>query len=248
MIKPILSALGASLGMLTSTSFADNFTITTDDYAPYTIVTGQTVGGACVEIVETALKLQGHTVNFIVVPWARATAMAASGEVTGTMPWFKTPERDAQFAFSAPVIDAKNVIFFKKGGKFDRKLSWHRYEDLKPYRMGGVIGYWYESGFKKAGVTAELVRKDDQNIQKLDTGRIDGFITDELVGKRIIATRFPGREAEFDSVEKPESIQPLFVMGKKGAPQTERLIEQLNAGLKTLHASGQYARIVAKYK
>ncbi len=248
MIKPIRPVVGILLAVLMHSSFADNFTITTDDYDPYTIVSGQTVGGACAELIETALKLEGHTVSFIPVPWARATAMAASGEVAGTMPWFKTPEREAQYAFSAPVIEAKNVIFFKKGGKFDRKLNWRRYEDLRPYRMGGVIGYWYESGFKKAGVSAELVRKDDQNIQKLDTGRIDGFITDELVGKRIIATRFPGREKEFDIVEKPESIQPLFVMGKKGAPQTEKLIEHLNAGLRKLHASGQYARIVAKYK
>ena len=66
--------------------------------------------------------------------------------------------------------------------------------------------------------------------------------------KSIISTLFPGREAEFDTVEKPESVQPLFVMGNKGGEQAERLIESLNAGLKKLHASGQYARIVAKYK
>lgn len=241
-------AIGVILSSFLNCAFADNFTITTDDYAPYTIVSGQKVSGACAELVETALKLEGHTVTFIAVPWARATAMAASGDVAGTMPWFKISEREARFSFSAPIIEAKNVIFFKKGGKFRKDLKWNSYEDLKPYQMGGVIGYWYETGFKKAGVSAELVRKDDQNIQKLETGRIDGFITDELVGKKIISTLYPGREAEFDTVEKPESIQPLFVMGKKGGTQTEQLLTHLNAGLKKMHASGQYAKIVAKYK
>ncbi len=248
MIKPVFLVTGVILSSLLNCAFADNFTITTDDFAPYTVVSEQKVGGACAELVETALKLEGHTVTIIAVPWARATAMAASGDVAGTMPWFKTSEREARFSFSAPIIDAKNVIFFKKGGKFRKDLKWNGYEDLKPYQMGGVIGYWYEAGFKKAGVSAELVRKDDQNIQKLETGRIDGFITDELVGKKIISALYPGREAEFDTVEKPESIQPLFVMGKKGGVQTEKLIEHLNAGLKKLHASGQYAKIVAKYK
>ena len=99
------------------------------------------------------------------------------------MPWFKTFEREVRFSFSAPVIEAKNVIFFKKGGKLRKDLKWSSYEDLKPYRMGGVVGYWYEAGFHKAGLSAEFVRKDDQNIRKLDSGRIDGFITDEVVGK-----------------------------------------------------------------
>ena len=115
-MKPVLALIGAGLALVASNALADNFTITTDDYVPYTIVDGKNVSGVVTDIVAAALKAEGHTVSFVAAPWARAMSMAESGEATGTMPWFKTPEREEKFLYSEAVIDAKNVIFFRMGG------------------------------------------------------------------------------------------------------------------------------------
>ncbi len=246
-VKSVLAMMGAGVALMANCVLADHFTITTDDYAPYAIVDGRNVSGIITEIVAAALKGEGHTVTFVAAPWARAMSMAESGEATGTMPWFKTPEREEKFLYSEAVIDARNVIFFRKGGKLTKGLAWEGYADLSPYRMGGVIGYWYVEGFNMAGIKAQLVKHDEQNVKKLEAGRIDAFITDERVGRALIQRIFPGKEAEFDTVDKPDSASALHVITRKGNADGAKMVAALNAGLLKLRASGELAQIVAKY-
>lgn len=245
-VKSLSTALFAAL--LAAGAHAETFKITTDNYAPYTVTGNGKVTGIFIEILDASLKQSGGTAQYEVVPWARATAMAEAGEVTATVPWFKTPEREAIYVFSDPVINASNKIFIKKGGKVPADLNWKTYADFKPYKFGGTTGYYYEEGFKKAGVPLEMVTKDDQNVQKLAAGRIDAFITDELVGWALIKKLFPGKEGDFATVEKAEGVSPLYVIAGRKAPGSEKFIQSVNDGLKKIKASGEYDKIVAKYK
>ena len=122
-----------------------------------------------------------------------------------------------------------------------------RYGDLAAYRMGGVIGYWYVEGFKRAGIKLQFVKRDEQNAKKLDAERIDVFITDELVGRTLVKKVFPGKEGEFDTVEKPDSAAALYVIVRKGNAAGETMVASLNAGLLKLKESGELDQIVAKY-
>ena len=228
--------------------YAENFKVSTDNYAPYIIVDGGKVSGVFAELLEASLKQGGDTVKYEAVPWKRATTMAESGDVAATVPWFKTAEREAIYLYSDPVIDATNKIFIKKGGKVPANLDWKSYADFKPYKFGGVTGYWYEEGFKKAGVPLDMVSSDEKNVQKLASGRIDAFITDELVGMALIKKLLPGKEGDFEMVEKPDGAASLHVMAAKKLPGSAKLIESINDGLKKIKASGEYDAIVAKYK
>lgn len=244
MISMALCALLTSAGV-----YAEAIKVVTDNYPPYTITAdGKVSGGVYVDLLNAILKDSGVSAEYLAVPWKRATLMAESGEAEATMPWFKTPEREAVFQFSDPIVIATNRIFIKKGGALPANLDWKTYADFKPYRFGGTTGYWYEEGFKAAGVPLESVAKDDQNIQKLEAGRIDAFITDELVGTALIKKLFPGREGEFATADKPDSVAPSFIMVGKKLPGSAKLIETINDGLKKIKASGEYDRIVARYK
>ena len=238
-----LCSLFASLGVN-----AETFKVSTENYAPYTITGGGKVSGVFAELLDASLKQSGHVVQYEVVPWARATAMADSGDVTATVPWFKTVEREAIYVFSDPIVNATNKVFIKKGGKVPVGLDPADYANFKPYKVGGTIGYWYEAAFKKAGVPLDMVPKDDQNVQKLQVGRIDAFITDELVGWALIKQLFPGKEGEFATVDKPEGVSPLHVIANKKFAGSAKFIEAVNEGLKKIKASGEYDKIVAKYK
>jgi ABC-type amino acid transport substrate-binding protein len=122
-----------------------------------------------------------------------------------------------------------------------------RYGDLAAYRMGGVIGYWYVEGFKRAGIKLQFVKRDEQNVKKLDAERIDAFITDELVGRILVKKVFPGKEGEFNTVEKPDGAAALYVIVRKGNAAGEAMVASLNAGLLKLKESGELKQIVAKY-
>lgn len=227
---------------------AQTYKVATDNYPPYTITEGGKVSGIFAEVLDASLKKSGASVQYEVIPWARATAMTEAGEVMANVPLFKTPEREVIFAYSDPVVDATNKIFIRKGGKIPVDLNWKTYADFKPYKFGGTAGYWYEEGFKKAGVPLELVTKDEQNVQKLAAGRIDAFIADELAGWTLIKKILPGKEGEFTTVNKPESVSPLHVISGKKTANSAKFIEAVNDGLKKLKASGEYDKIVAKYK
>ena len=86
------------------------------------------------------------------------------------------------------------------------------------------------------------------NVKKLQAGRIDAFITDELVGKYLIKIGYPGQEGDFDTVARPDSNAALHVMVAKKSPGSANLIQSINEGLKKIKASGEYDKIVAKYK
>ena len=100
---------------------------------------------------------------------------------------------------------------------------------------------------KKAGIKPQLVKRDEQNVKKLDAERIDAFITDELVGRALIKKIFPGKEDQFDTVEKPDSAAALYVIVRKGNAAGETMVASLNAGLLKLKESGELDQIVAKY-
>ena len=57
-MKSVLATIGAALALLANGVRADNFTITTDDYVPYTIVDGKNVSGVVTDIVAAALKAE----------------------------------------------------------------------------------------------------------------------------------------------------------------------------------------------
>ena len=246
-MKKIL--VGLSVLLMSAGAYAESIKVSTSSYAPYVIVAdGKVTSGVYVELLNAILKQSGTTVEYMAAPWKRATTMAEEGSANATMPWFKTNEREAIYLFSEPIIEASNKVFIKKGGKVPSNLDWKSYADFKPYKMGGTIGFWYEEGFKKAGVPLELVASDDLNVKKLQAGRIDAFITDELVGKYLIKIGYPGQEGDFDTVVRPDSIAALHVMVAKKSPGSANLIQSINEGLKKIKASGEYDKIVAKYK
>lgn len=93
----------------------------------------------------------------------------------------------------------------------------------------------------------ESVAKDDQNVRKLAAGRIDVFITDELAGWQLITKIFPGDEAKFAVLDKPESVAPLHLLVSKRSVPGAQFLEDFNDGLQKIRASGEYAKIVARY-
>ena len=80
-----------------------------------------------------------------------------------------------------------------------------------------------------------------------DAERIDAFITDELVGRALIKKIFPGKEGEFETVDKPDSAAALYVIVRKGNAAGETMVASLNAGLLKLKEAGELEQIVAKY-
>lgn len=227
---------------------ADTIRITTNEYEPYVIIdkNGEH-SGVIIDIVREAFQKEGVTVKFENYPFARATLMVQNGEVEATIPKFKTEKRLKEFLFSDGIIQSRALFFYMKNQKIPENLKWDKIEDLKAYRIGATLGYWYIERFEKAGIKLDTASSNENNIQKLYLGRIDLFVIDEVTGWTIIKRIYPGEEDKFGVLSKEESSENLFIMFSKTNPNSKRYIQKFNSGLEKIKKSGEYRRIIESY-
>jgi polar amino acid transport system substrate-binding protein len=230
---------------------ADNEVIlTTGDWPPYVFETGPDKGPMA-DIVIAAFKEAGVTAKVVFYPWKRAEDEVHQGNAFAAFPYALTPERQKEFDFSDPLYTVKAKFFFNKKYHPDG-MPFENLADLKNYKIGGLLGSWYEAAFKEAGLQVEYVSSTDQNVEKLARGRIDLMIEEENSVWTLIRQLYPNEADQFVSLEKP-LVQPgvvndLSLMISRSYPNSAELLTKFNAGLAAIRANGVYDQILEKYK
>lgn len=223
---------------------SDTIKIAADDYEPYIKINEREVSGILIEIVTKSFEKSKIDVNYKKYPWKRAYELTKITEIDASIPWFRTQSREEDFIFSDEIIFNQNKFFVFKGRNIKEDFEWKNLEDFKKYKVGGVIGFWYEESFEKAGLKAEMVGNDFQNFQKLKNNRIDTLIVDERVGWFLITQNYPENINDFFTITKPESEDTLHLIVSKKHPKGKEIIEKFNEGLKKLKKSGEYDKII----
>ena len=197
----------------------------------------------CEEIVQEALKLEGVDAVNEYYPWKRSYEMTKDAKLDATYPWGLTDERKELFIYSDPMLREKSVFFHLKSTNFD----WNSYEDLKKYKVGVTNGYKDEEIYKKHGIKAEVVPKEDLNFKKMLAGRIDVYAGSFFVGYGMINKLFPDKANLFTNHKKPQRVDDYYMLVSKKNPKAKEIISKFNAGLTKLKESGRYDQILAKY-
>lgn len=227
--------------------FSETVKISTNAYEPYISIKNDENQGIMVEIVEEAFKAVGAKAEFKNYPFARATMLVEGKEESATMPKFKTEEREKKFIFSDPVIMSTAKFFYVKRRKIPDNFKWSSLSDFKMFRIGGTLGYWYLEEFKKVGINVDVTATNEQNIEKLYIGRIDVFLIDEITGWELIKKYDITKMKEFDTIDKPEKKEPLYLMFSRDDKKNLETMEKFNKGLKIIKANGIYDKILKKY-
>ncbi|NYZ68693.1 transporter substrate-binding domain-containing protein [Endozoicomonas sp. SM1973] len=220
--------------------------VVTSAYEPYVIEDNQIASGIFPDIVNTVFSLQDIKVRFQFHSWTRGEDLVKKGMVFATFPYIINTQRTELFEFSDPVIYFFPKFFYLKQN-FPEGFSWHNLKDFKPYIIGGVFGYWYESAFREQKIEVHYVTTDTQNIYKLMYGRIDFTLIDELVGWKLIESIYPQQRRVFAVAKKPESSSTFHLMISRSYPHANKLTEQFNKGLKRIKTNGTYQRIFRRY-
>jgi polar amino acid transport system substrate-binding protein len=243
-------ALALSIALLLSggSAFAqtrDTVRLTTGKWQPYTSKSAPHYGFAS-HIVSEAFALVGVEVEYGFFPWKRAMKLAREGKWDGSIVWFDTEERRADFLYTHPIVTATNSFFHLKSFQFD----WEDFEDLKNLRVGGTSEYSYGRAFDEAEA-AGLFRtyraiSDEVGLTNLLKGRIDVFPGELLVTYEQIRDTFSNQDAAlFTHHPKHISQPPLHLILSKRVPGNERMRDLFNKGLKRLKESGKYDQIIA---
>ena len=200
------------------------------------------------EVLQEVAKEMGVTFIISVVPWIRCEYQVEQLQAWGAFPYARTTAREEKYSFSDKLYSIQVKFFYCSPDGKNKDIPYADLQDLKPYRIGGVKGYFYIEDLKKAGLQLELVANEEQNPKKLAAGRVDFIIMNETVGWHLIKKCFPPEEVKnFGTLEKPYTVSNSCLMTSKSYPKTQELLTRFNAALNKVKETGVYQRIIEKH-
>ncbi len=247
-MKPIMILIMFSfivLGNVSTYAEEIELPLATGEWPPYTSkkIEGY---GFCTEIITAIVHEMGMKPKYYFYPWKRAEYAIREGRVFGAFPYAVTEERKKEFNYSNLIMENHMVFFYNKK-YLKQKPVWLTLKDLKPYRIGGGIGYSYVSKLTKAGLKVQYVTLGEQNVEKLYLNRIDLTVFDLIVGWNLIRQLYPHEVEVFGTLDKPFETGNSHLMISKKYPNSEQLHIRFNRALKRIKEKRIYHSIFEKH-
>jgi polar amino acid transport system substrate-binding protein len=212
-------------------------TLYTEDLPPYNMIENGQVTGISSEIITTALSRQqiGFTVRL--VAWPRAYHEALTDPNSCVYSTVRSADREALFQWIGPIgRDSLSVFVLPDSPIEARTLA-----DLKGYRTVSTPGDYAEPRLRESGVKiVPAPLQSDRQLTMLSAGRID-FWTANRSRAQIDAKRAGIRLRELFSYD---DFELYLACNRAVAPE---LISRADTAIKQLWASGEAARITAKF-
>ncbi|MCP4111484.1 MAG: amino acid ABC transporter substrate-binding protein [Desulfobacteraceae bacterium] len=219
--------------------------LATGEYTPYASAHMKDYG-LVAEIITETFKEMGLEHEYFFYPWKRCELLVKHGKIWATFPYGYTEERTKKIFFSdVLLVTSTKFFYYKKHQK--NKISWNTIEDLKPYKIGGVLGYYYEKEFKRSGINVDYAPSEKLTLKKLVYGRVYLFPADVAVAWNLIKKHFPREIDNFGMLEKPHETSGNYLMVSKTYPNTQELLQKFNAALKKIKDRGVVKQILQKY-
>lgn len=195
------------------------------------------------DILRESFHAQGYTIELVITHWARAMASVREGNVDLLYPTGMNSERLAYFSYSeSPINDAAFRIYVNQ----DTDIEWQGLASLEGKTIGMVRGYNFgDEWAEQEGVSTYPLNSIEQGFRMLQRGRLDGFAGYETNWDYVLKEM--GLQGQFDKLPEFGSSKE-YVVGLKDNPDTERLLRDFDAGLQAIRESGEYQRIVERWR
>ncbi|HBX54137.1 MAG TPA: ABC transporter substrate-binding protein, partial [Pseudomonas sp.] len=128
--------------------------------------------GLATRVLSVTLTQLGHSVRFELYPWARAQRMVELGQADILIGPYKSPAREARFAFAAQAFYRDRIVFYRRS---DSLLHWSGdYRQLRGRRVGVVRAWAYGTRFDDARAGLDLVTVEgvENGLKMLSMGRL----------------------------------------------------------------------------
>lgn len=214
--------------------------ISVGDWPPY-LSSKLKHNGVIAHLISDLMADEGYRVIFRFLPWPRAYADAAAGKYQASAIWMHKAERDAEFLFSAALLNEQFVFFHLKSMPFD----WQHFTDLKGMKLGGGLEYSYGTEFDAylatGDVQMERVSNDVQNFGKLLKERVVLYPQEINVGYASLRNHFSLAEtAKITHNPKPLLNNLSYLMLPKKLPGSQALLKRFNRRLQSYRDNGRY--------
>jgi len=232
---------------------------TLDDYSPYcfptenrksnvndTIPPGSDsclLQGYSWDVLRASLHEMGYTIELKVYPWARAMNSVKDGSVDLLFPTGKNSEREKIFVYSTEPVNKVNFLVYTKK---DFDLKWDGISSLDNLPVGVMRGWNYGEKFEaNTAIKKQPINKISQGFKMLESNRIKGFAGYEIVFdyslKQMNQSQSFTKLPSFDSTAE-------YVVGLKTNEKIMEFIKDFDMGKQRIIQSGEFDKIVQKWK
>ncbi len=241
----IISVLFIAVLGLSQTSWC-KVKIATGEYAPFTTESLEDKGFFSA-IVTAAFKEMGEEVEFTFFPWKRCEIVLKKGEFFAAIPYAKSEDREKVFDFSDIAHVTEELLYYYEPKNDLSSFNYTKYSDLKPYKIAGMLGYYYVDPMKKAGLKVDSTPNEILAFKKLIGGRVDIVPIDQIAGMALIKENFSKESHNIKTIKNPFSTSYSFLMISRKYPDAKALTEKFNKGLKIIKENGIYNEILKRH-
>ena len=246
--KSSFAALAFCLAV-SAPSGAATITIVADVWCPYNCTPGDAQPGYMIEIAQKVLGEAGHTVEYRNLPWSRAIEETRRGKFDAIVG--AAPDDAPDFVYPQNALGSSTTVFAVRPGDPWRYTG---IASLNGISVGVIQDYSYSEEFDayvqanlKDSAKIQAASGEDAlnvNLKKLDAKRINALVEDQAVLEYELKTS--GRE---NSVQIAGDLgeTPLFIAFSPAKPESKEYAKLLSDGVAKLRASGELAKILAKY-
>jgi polar amino acid transport system substrate-binding protein len=201
--------------------------------------------GLTTALVKAAFRAGGHNAGIQFVPWSRALKEVEEGKADVVMGAYYNEERTTKYYYS-DIIYELNVGLIARPGI--GKTQYASLRELSEYSIGVSRGFANSEEFDAAQyLNKDVASTPLLNIRKLFRGRIDMAVMNYDL------FRYEARKeghclSSVTFVDPPLSTQGLYVMASRNIADGDQLMQDFNNGLSAIRASGEFDRIVSRFR
>lgn len=196
-------------------------------------------GGVAALLLDEIYRRAGLRMQVLVVPGARATMMALSGEVDGEL--IRIPTYGQHYARLLRVDPAYYRVSVRAYSLPARNALVHSREDLQHYSVGAIRGMLYGMDLTERHPALTLTQNSLQMFRMLQAGRLD-----VVLSSSIAARTSAGRLGLRDLVESPELVR--LELHHYLHLRHQELAPRLGDVIRRMKASGELERLTLQYE
>lgn len=208
-------------------------------YPPFNFITEDgDVEGFDVDVAAEIASRLDRTLEYKTTAWDGIIEGLRAGRYDGILGSMGiTAEREEVVDFSDPYYYSGPQLIVKKESGIGSV------SDLNAdSTVGLVTGTTFEEDARRLGVKIKLYEDDNQTLMELLNGRVDGVLTDRIVGLNAISKLSRG-----DELTLVGSVLRTETMGIAFRDDNDELRQEVNAVLQEMRKDGTMKRISAKW-
>ncbi|WP_163834246.1 substrate-binding periplasmic protein [Spartinivicinus ruber] len=217
----------------------------TENYPPYNMsvndknfARGDNVDGLATDIVREMFKRAGIKYSLSLrFPWKRIFELTVQKRRYGLFSTSRTPEREELFKWVGPIASSDWVMMALKSSD----ISISSLDGARPYRVGGYKGDAKAKYLESKNFKLHLSFRDNENIKKLQTGKIDLWATGDLSGRYLAAQENVRDLKKVFTFKKSQ----LYLAMNKETP--DAVVNALQKALDSMEQDGTKEKITNDY-